>query len=192
VAVIDSGDNPLSGGIADTPELLRALLAAKPTAPTVFAFLADPNLVEHCVAAGEGAAISGALGGRISADFGPPVAFSGTVAALTDGNYVNTGAMMRGLPMSLGPTAVIAIGAVRVIVTTACGSAHDPAFYALHGVDFAEVAILCVKAKNHFRAAFTAICPTMIDIDAPGPAALDINRFPFRLAPPTLHPLRSR
>jgi microcystin degradation protein MlrC len=30
VAVIDAGDNPLSGGIGDTPEMLRALLAAEP------------------------------------------------------------------------------------------------------------------------------------------------------------------
>ncbi|BCB17801.1 M81 family metallopeptidase [Bosea sp. ANAM02] len=192
VAVIDSGDNPLSGGIGDTPEMLRALLEAAPQVSTVLAFFADPALVERCIAAGEGAAISGTLGGRISAEFGPPVPFSGTVLRLTDGHYVNSGPMMRGLPMTLGPTAVIGIGQVRVIVTTACGSAHDPAFYALHGVDFIEVALLCVKAKNHFRAAFSAICPAMIDIDAPGPAALDINRFPFRLAPSTLYPLHIR
>lgn len=189
-AVIDSGDNPLSGGIADTPEMLRALLAARPEVPVVFAFLADPEMVRRCHDAGVGGSVAGILGGRISRDFGPPVPFEGKVLRLTDGDYVNSGPMMHGLPMSLGPTAVIGIGRIRVIVTTACGSAHDPAFYALHGVDFAEVAVLCVKAKNHFRAAFGAVCPVMIDIDAPGPAALDIARFPFRLAPATLRPLR--
>ncbi len=108
---------------------------------------------------------------------------------LTDGRYANQGPVMRGLPMSLGPTAVIAVGSIRIIVTTECGSAHDPGFYDLHGIDFAGVAVLCVKAKNHFRAAFNAVCPVMIDIDAPGPAALDIARFNFRHAPPTLRPL---
>ncbi len=190
VAVIDSGDNPLSGGIADTPEMLRALLAAEPELPCAVAFFADPDLVERCRAAGEGGAIEGTLGGRMSRDFGPPVPFAGTVRRLTDGDYVNSGPMMHGLPMSLGPTAVIRIGRVEVIVTTACGSAHDPAFFALHGIDVAGLAVLCVKAKNHFRAAFGAICPAMIDIDAPGPAALDIAGFPFRLAPRTLRPLR--
>ncbi|MEQ8814718.1 MAG: M81 family metallopeptidase [Thalassobaculum sp.] len=191
VAVIDSGDNPLSGGIADTPEMLRALLAAAPEIACVFAFLADPGLVERCRAAGEGGTVEGTLGGRISRDFGPPVPFAGTVRRLTDGNYVNSGPMMHGLPMSLGPTAMIDVGNVGIIVTTACGSAHDPAFFALHGIDVAATAVLCVKAKNHFRAAFGAICPAMIDIDAPGPAALDIAGFPFRLAPPTLYPLRA-
>ena len=38
VAVVDPADNPLSGGIGDTPGLLRALLGAKPQGPCVFAF----------------------------------------------------------------------------------------------------------------------------------------------------------
>lgn len=189
VAVIDSGDNPASGGIADTPEMLRALFAAKPSVPVVFSFFSDPELVERCWAVGEGVAIDGTLGGRISGDFGSPVPFKGTVLKLTDGQYVNVGPMMRGLPMSLGRTAVIGVGTISIIVTTACGSTNDPAFLTLHGVDMTKVDILCIKAKNHFRAAFSAICPVMIDIDAPGPAALDIASFPFRLAPPTLYPL---
>lgn len=190
VAVVDAGDNPLSGGIADTPEMLRALLAADPQVPVVFAFIADPGVVERCRAAGVGGAVDGVLGGRISPDFGDPVPFTGTVLRLTDGNFVNSGPMMHGLPNSLGPTAVIGVGNVSIVVTSVCGSANDPAFFALHGIDPAEVAVLCVKAKNHFRAAFTAICPVMIDIDAPGPAALEIPRFPFRRAPRTLYPLR--
>lgn len=192
VAVIDAGDNPLSGGIADTPAMLRALLAAQPDVPVVFAFFADPDLVQRCIQAGEGEQIAGTLGGRISSNFGAPVPFRGTVKKLTDGGYTNQGPMMQGLPVSVGPSAVIGVGTVSIIVTTVCGSANDPAFLDLHGIDMREVAVLCVKAKNHFRAAFNAICPVMIDIDAPGPAALDIASFPFRLAPPHLHPLQSR
>ena len=134
--------------------------------------------------------VEGTLGGRISADFGPPVPICGRVLRLTDGNFVNTGPMMRGLPMALGPTAVIGVGAVSIIVTTACGGANDPGFFALHGIEVDKVALLCVKAKNHFRAAFAPLCARLIDIDAPGPAALDIAGFRFTRAPATLHPLR--
>jgi microcystin degradation protein MlrC len=186
VAVVDSGDNPLSGGIADTPEMLRALLEVEPQVPVVFAFFADPDFAARCVKASIGGEVEGTLGGRISRDFGPPVPVKGKVVAITDGNYVNRGGLMFGLPMAVGPSAVLAIGQVKVIVTTLCGSAHDPAFYDIHDIDFSEVAVLCVKAKNHFRAGFNPICPVMVDIDAPGPAALDIASFPFRLAPPQL------
>lgn len=93
-------------------------------------------------------------------------------------------------PMDLGPAAVIEAGLVSIVVTSICGSAHDPGFYALHGLDVTRTGVLCVKAKNHFRTAFGASFAKLIDIDAPGPAALDIAQFPFRLAPPELYPLR--
>jgi microcystin degradation protein MlrC len=192
VAVIDSGDNPLSGGIGDTPEMLRALLAARPEVPVLVAFFADPDFVQRCAAAGIGEAVEGTLGGRLSDAFGPPVPVRGTVLTLTDGNFVNQGPLMRGLPVALGPTALVGIGTVQVIVTSRCGSPHDPGFYALHGLDVTRFAVLCVKAKNHFRAAFGPVFPVLIDIDAPGPAALDIAGFPFRRAPRHLIPLRDR
>jgi microcystin degradation protein MlrC len=192
VAVIDAGDNPLSGGIADTPEMLRALLAAEPQVPVIFAFFVDPDLVARCRETGIGGTVEATLGGRLTDAFGPPVPVRAKVARLTDGRYVNQGPLMRGLPMDLGPSAVIEAGPVSIVVTSICGSAHDPGFYALHGLDVTRAAILCVKAKNHFRAAFGGSFAKLIDIDAPGPAALDIAQFPFRRAPKNLYPLRER
>ncbi len=189
VAVVDAGDNPGSGGIGDTPEMLRALLAAGPSVPVAFAFFHDPALVERARAIGVGGAIEGTLGGRLTDAFGPPVPFRGQVLRLTDGRFRNRGPMMNGLVVSLGPTALIGIGTVQVIVTSHCRSPNDPGFLDIHGIDPRGIAVLCVKAKNHFRAAFREVMAEMIDIDAPGPAALDIASFPFRLAPRTLHPL---
>lgn len=69
---------------------------------------------------------------------------------------------------------------VSVIVTERVVAGDDPAFYALHGVDTARLRLLCVKAKNHFRAAFAQRCAEIIDCDAPGPACLDLSKLPFR------------
>lgn len=189
IAVVDAGDNPGSGGIGDTPGMLRALLAAQPSEAVVFAFFHDPGLVERARAIGVGGRIEGTLGGRLTDAFGPPVRFEGEVLRLTDGQFRNRGPMMNGLAVSLGPTALIGIGPVQVIVTSLCRSPNDPGFLEIHGIDPRAIRVLCVKAKNHFRAAFRDIMAEMIDIDAPGPAALDIASFPFRLAPRTLHPL---
>ncbi|MEX2008964.1 MAG: M81 family metallopeptidase, partial [Dongiaceae bacterium] len=54
VAVLDPADNPLSGGIGDTPGLFRALLAARPPAPSVFAFFWDPDTVAAAHESGVG------------------------------------------------------------------------------------------------------------------------------------------
>ena len=91
VAVIDPADNPLSGGIGDTPELFRALLDLRPNVPTVFGFFWDPALVARCWQAGAGTIITASLGGRVSQQFGAPVAITARIDKLTDGQFRNLG-----------------------------------------------------------------------------------------------------
>jgi microcystin degradation protein MlrC len=195
VAVTDPGDNAGSGGIGDTPGLLRALLGADVPVPTVFAYITDPGLVERAQQVGIGGELTGTLGARLTPIYGAAVPFNGTVLALTEGKFRNTGPMMRGVLSNFGPTAMISLAGtpggrnVRVIVTTYSRSPHDPGLLALHGVALDEVSLLCVKAKNHFRAAFTPLLTDIIDVDAPGPAALEIGGFAFRHAPRSLYPL---
>jgi len=189
IAVLDPSDNPLSGGIGDTPALFRALLDARPGVPTVFAAFADPDCVAAAAAAGIGATVSRKLGGRLTADFGPPVPISAKVLKLTDGRFRNTGPMETGLPVALGRTALLDVAGIRVIVTESCQTPNDPAYFALHGIELAATRLLCVKAKNHFRAAFAPLCRRIIDVAAPGPAAVDLRQLPFRHAPRHLHPL---
>ena len=192
IAVLEPADNPMSGGIGDTPGLFHALLAARPdmdpATRVVFAFFWDPELVARAQAAGPGAALDGALGGRLTGDFGPPVAITARVARLTDGRFVNQGPMERGLPVDLGPTAVLEFLGIEIIVTSACVSPNDEAYFALHGIELARLDLLCVKAKNHFRAAFAQSFARLIDADTPGPAALDLSKLPFRQVPPALLP----
>jgi microcystin degradation protein MlrC len=189
VAVIDPADNPLSGGIGDTPALFQALLAAKPSVPTVFGFFFDPDLVMRCHREGEGARVTATLGGRITEAFGPSIAVTARVVKLTDGKFRNLGPMENNLPVDLGRTAVLDVEGIQVIVTERCQTPNDPGYFALHGIDLGKVGLLCVKAKNHFRAAFTPLTRAIIDVDCPGPAAADLRHYRFRHAPKSLYPL---
>ena len=183
VAVIENADNPGSGGIGDTTGLFRALMAARPEGPTVFCFFFDPAVVARAQAAGVGGRIEAKLGGRIVPGFGAPVPFSGTVERLTDGRFRNIGPMENGAMTELGPSCVLADGDLKVIVTSTCQSPNDPGLFVLHGIDVSKQRLVCVKAKNHFRAGFRPLIPTMIDVDTPGPASLDQRSLPFRRAP---------
>jgi microcystin degradation protein MlrC len=183
VALLDPADNPLSGGIADTPGVLRALLARAPREPTVFAFLHDPGTVTAAQAVGLGGVLTRPLAGRLTHAFGPPVPVTATVERLTDGHFVNTGPMERGAPVDLGPTCVLRAGAVRIIVVTRREAAIDPAFFALHDIDLARERLIVNKAKNHFRAAYGGQLSAIIECDSPGPAALDLAALPFRHVP---------
>lgn len=183
VALLDPADNPLSGGIADTPEMLRTLLAARLEVPAVFAFLHDPAAVAAAREAGIGARLTRHLGAAVTEVFGRPVIAEVEVERLTDGRFVNEGPMERGAPVDLGPTCVLRAGHLRVICTTLKEAAVDPAFFALHGIDLGATRLLANKAKNHFRAAFRDRCAAIVECDAPGPAALDLTALPWRHVP---------
>ena len=79
---------------------------------------------------------------------------------------------------------MIDVEGIEVIVTSRCMPADDPGFYALHGINLSQTRLLCVKAKDHFRAAFEPLCTRIIDCDSPGPASADLASLPFRTLRP--------
>ncbi|MGH6891361.1 MAG: M81 family metallopeptidase [Dongiaceae bacterium] len=181
--VLDPADNPLSGGIGDTPALFQALLESNPPAGTVFAFFWDPSLVAECHRLGLGAGIKAKLGGRVTPDFGAAVPVKAHILKLTDGKFRNEGPYEHNLAVDIGRTALLSVGGVRVIVTESCQAPNDPAYFRLHGIEPETLPLLCVKAKNHFRAAFSGMARCLIDVDAPGPAAAGLFHYKFRYAP---------
>ncbi|MCW8173939.1 M81 family peptidase [Verminephrobacter aporrectodeae subsp. tuberculatae] len=186
VALADPADNPLSGGSGDTTGLFAALMAHPLRQETVFAFFHDPVLVGRCHALGVGARLQARLGGRVVPEYGAPVAFDAAVERLTNGDFVNDGPMEQGLACHIGRTAVlrgIEQPLLRVVLTETCQSPNDMAWCRLHGIDLQQVRLLCVKAKNHFRAAFASHLACIIDVDAPGPAMLDFRQLPYRFLP---------
>jgi microcystin degradation protein MlrC len=77
-------------------------------------------------------------------------------------------------------------GALRAIVTTSCQAPNDPEYLRLHGIELGALDLVCAKAKNHFRAAFGALCDPIIEVDTPGPAAANLAALAFRHLPPGL------
>jgi microcystin degradation protein MlrC len=179
-AILEPSDNPLSGGVADSTGLLRALLEHGAQYRAVFAFFCDPQIVAQ---AHERKALTVGLGGKY---WGPPVAIEAEVVRVTDGRFRNAGPMEEGLEVNLGRTAVLRTGNVRIIVTESCQAPNDMEYFRLHGIDFAEVDLVCAKAKNHFRAAFGAMFDPIIEVDTPGPAAANLAEMPFKHVSPIM------
>lgn len=185
--VLDPADNPLSGGIGDTPALFRALLDADRPPRTAFGFFWDPLLVAECHRLGEGSSVRARLGGRITAEFGAPVPVAARIAKLTEGRFRNEGPYENQLAIDVGRTVRLDVEGIQVIVTESCQTPNDPAYFRLHGIDPEQLDLLCVKAKNHFRAAFRGMARCLIDVDAPGPAAANLSHYRYRHAPPGLY-----
>jgi len=156
---------------------------------TIRAGVLEQGTVDLLAQSGVGGRLERRLGGRVSAEFGPPVDINATILRLTDGRFRNSGPMETNLPVDLGRTALLEVEGVQVIVTETCQAPNDPGYFALHGIDPAVTRLLCVKAKNHFRAAFGPMCRAIVEVDAPGPASPDLTRYRFRHVPRDIYPL---
>ncbi|MGE3303368.1 MAG: M81 family metallopeptidase, partial [Hyphomonadaceae bacterium] len=116
VVLADVQDNPGGGGEGDTTGLLRALIAAQ--APSaLLAHLTDPIAAAAAHAAGVGATLSLAIGAGTGGADGP-VEGVWTVEQLNDGRAVGAGPMAYGWAFTMGPSAMLRQGGVRVLVVS--------------------------------------------------------------------------
>ncbi len=182
VVIADTQDNPGGGGHGDTTGLLAELIRAGARG-AVLGSINDPESARAAHAAGEGATVSLRLGGRSD---GVPLEVTARVDRLSDGRFTCTGPMAAGNVADLGPSALLGIGGVRVIVTSRKMQAYDGALFRHLGVEPASERIIVVKSSVHFRADFGPIAERVIVAAAPGPVVADPATLPFRHLRPGL------
>lgn len=178
VALADVADNPGGGGSGDTTELLRELVRRR--AQGAVACVWDPETARRAAQAGLGAAGTFQIGGKVAPSaYGAPVEVTGRVAHLSNGEFVGTGPVVRGRTMRCGPTAQIDAGGLKIVVTSIRHAANDRGFFRVGGVDPEREPLLVIKSRGHFRADFEPITSAIIEVDAPGAANPNLDRFPF-------------
>ncbi|MCP4494921.1 MAG: GNAT family N-acetyltransferase [Gammaproteobacteria bacterium] len=183
IAIIEPSDNIFSGGGADTPGLLAAVLESDIDAPSLFAFFWDPRIVQQAIATGIGGDMDIKIGGRLTPVFGSPVELSVQVEKLTDGKFTNLGPMEVNLHVDLGATVLLRKDKLYIIVTSKNVPVNDQAYFDLHGLTLSDFAIIYVKAKNHFKSAFEGQLNQIIEVETPGPATSDLATFSFKHLP---------
>ena len=176
VVLADTQDNPGGGGHGDTTELLSELVRQGAKGALV-CLINDAESAAACHAAGEGAVVSLTLGGKSD---GMPFPCEARVERLTAGVFTLTGPMGAGNPGNLGPTALIDIEGVRVIVATRKMQALDQAIIRHVGVEPSSCRILALKSSVHFRADFGPVAERIIVAIAPGPVVADPAILNFR------------
>ncbi|MGH7332475.1 MAG: M81 family metallopeptidase [Candidatus Rokuibacteriota bacterium] len=188
VVLADIADNTGGGAAGDTTELLRELLRVGARATTV-ACLWDPDSVRACLQAGVGATVSLSVGGKIDPRHGAPLKVSGRVRTLSDGRFVHKGPMFRGVEGRLGPTAVLDVEDVKIILISRRWQTLDPEMIRFVGIDPAGERLLAVKSTIHYRAAFEPLAHALIEVDAPGLSSSNLTRFEFKHVRRPIFPL---
>jgi microcystin degradation protein MlrC len=179
IVLADTQDNPGCGATADTTGVLEALneLGAEGAA---LGYLCDPEAAKAAHAAGEGAKIAIALGGRSGPAGVQPFKATFRVTRLGSGKMRTTGAVSGGREIDLGPCALLSVGGVSVAVTSKRMQALDQAPFHHLGIDPRQQKILALKSTCHFRAEFEPIAENVIVVVAPGGYLADPAGYPFR------------
>jgi microcystin degradation protein MlrC len=183
VVIADTQDNPGAGGNSDTTGMLRALVALN-AQRAALGLMVDREAAAKAHAAGQGASIDIALGGKSNIPGDAPFQGRFVVERLADGKFTCKGPFYRGARMTLGPSACLRIGGVRVVVAGEKPQMADQEMYRFVGIEPTTQGILVNKSSVHFRADFTPIAEEIIVCKAPGPMLADPGDFPWKnLAP---------
>jgi microcystin degradation protein MlrC len=126
------------------------------------------------------------LGHHFSVTDGKPVACSGVVTHLSDGDY-----HMRDQELfaRMGACAVIGIGSLRLLVRSFPALEWDSEMYFSVGLDPCAAALVFVKSPGGFRHSFVKLADRILMADTPGPTCANMRKVPFSRVTRPLFPL---
>jgi microcystin degradation protein MlrC len=183
IVIADTQDNPGAGGDSDTTGMLRALVRHNARRAAI-GVICDPQSARAAHAAGTGATLTLALGGKSGIPGDAPYQESFVVEKLSDGKFVAPGPYYGGRDMDMGPSAALRIDGVRVVVSSRKAQLADQSMYRYVGIEPTEQAILVNKSSVHFRADFEPIAERLLICAAPGAMPADTAALPWtRLRP---------
>ena len=188
VVLADTADNPGAGAPCDGTILLRGLLD-RGVQNAALGALWDPRAVEICRVAGVGANVELLLGGKTDDLHGEPLSVSGRVRLLSDGRFKNLGPMNTGAETRMGPTAVLAVGSVDVVITSNRVQALDAGVFLSQGINPSRKRVLVLKSSVHYRGAFEPLASRVVEVDTPGLSNSDLSRYPYQHVRRPIFPL---
>jgi len=187
--IADYADNPGAGGYGDSTELLRAMLEAR-LPDACFGPMVDAETVQLLWSHDIGETIEIKLGGKIDPAFGgPPLALLAELILKSDGCYTGAGAMIGGLQRSFGPSAVIRVDGIEVLVTSIAAQILDLQQFRSFGIDPQRKAIVALKSMQHFRADFEPIAGAVIVCDSGALCTPRYKLLNYRNVPRPIFPL---
>lgn len=189
LVIADYADNPGAGGYGDSTELLRALLAAG-VANACLGPMVDGEAVQELHAAAIGERVHIALGGKTDPRFGGgPLAVEGELVSISAGHFTGDGPMIHGLSGSFGPSAVILVGGIEILVVTIARQILDLQQFRAFDIYPQNKHVVALKSMQHFRAAFEPIAGQVIVCDSGALCTPRYNRLPYRNVPRPIFPL---
>ena len=189
LVIADYADNPGAGAYGDSTALLGALLEGG-VRNACFGPMVDGEVAQALHGAKTGAYIRVVLGGKTDASFGGgPLTLEGELLSISDGHYVGDGPMLGGLSRSYGPSAVLLVDGIEILIVTIARQMLDLQQFKSFGIEPERKHVIALKSMQHFRAAFEPIAGQVVVCDSGALCTVRYERLPYRNVPRPIFPL---
>lgn len=189
--LVEPADNVGGGGPADGTMILRALLKHGVEGGVV---ICDPASVAALQGAEPGSVHELHVGGKTFPLDPGPVTLKAKLIRLTDGCYTledrhSHAASMSGVHMEMGPSAVVQIEGVTLLLTSERAAPMDLGQWRSQGVEPASLHFIGVKAAVAHRQAYDLIAKAQYWVSTIGPCASDLRSLPYEQVRRPIYPL---
>jgi microcystin degradation protein MlrC len=191
IILADVADNPGGGARGNTTYLLRALKSANAKG-VIFGVFNDAALAARAHELGEGAIFTASFNTQEHHEFSLPFdCENAKVIKLTDGKFVGRRGVLRNVAADMGPSAVLDLGGIQIVVITHRCQCMDPRQFESFGLDIAQARVVVVKSRGHFRGGFDEFFkPEQIyEVDCPGLTSPVLANFTWSKLPRPVYPL---
>jgi len=192
VLLVEPADNIGGGAPGDGTGILRALIDHQ--APNALVAIADPAAVAAVAEMGPGEVKQISIGGKGSHLDPGPVVINVIFVSRSDGHFELIDknshlASMSGMYFEMGPSAVVRIGGVTVLLTTRKTPPFDLGQYRSQGIEPSSFTIIGVKAAVAHRRGYDPITKASYFVDTPGPCSSNLSTFPWKKLDRPIYPL---
>jgi microcystin degradation protein MlrC len=177
VLLLDTADTTGGGAAGDGIGLVRGLIETGVKEPCL-ATVVDPAAAAACHRAGRDATLSLTVGHRRDPRWGEPLIVNARVETLADGRFRYQGGIFGGVEVSMGPSAVVAIGSIKLLIMSIATYDWGDDQYRAAGLDPSNAKFVGVKNMMNFRFGYKDAKAFYV-LDLPGPTPPDMRLLPF-------------
>lgn len=187
VILQDSADSCNAGAAGDSMAAVARILELGKSRLKTAIVVNDPAAADKAHQLGVGAVSIFRLGGTRDPS-SVSVEVEGYVKSLHDGVFVQEGPSARGQINRLGPTAVIRVGNIDIVVCHWMTGNGDPQLFRAFGIEPTLYQLLVVKACTSYRAAYGAFTDLFYETNTPGSATSDLTLLDYKKFPKDCFP----
>jgi len=179
VLLVETADCCGGGAAGDSVATLKALLDSSVDQPALVPVV-DPEAAATCHRLGVGREVTLELGYKIDPQWGKPIQVRGTVVTLSDGRFVyGRGGVWENQEASMGPSAVLKVGAVQILVMSLPTYDWADEQFRCVGLDVRGARFIVAKNPMNYRMAYAGIAKAAFVLDTPGPTPPTMRHYRY-------------